>query len=446
MKTKPGILRLLFFMLFTLTLNSSVYAVSKDSNDDSALWGDYLSEEVTVTLEAKPGMKVEIEHSFGNIEIRKGQNSRVLLQGEKRVSARNEDIAREYLDNIELIAETRGNRITIRTRYPDNRFFDEQRNNINNFSLSYTLEIPENTSLEIENSFGNINLNSLSGDFAISNRHGKITAVDLTGDTVLENKFGSLSSERINGEAVISNEHGSIKCTGVTKELLIEGSFGSVEVFDVGADAEISNKHGSLTVEKVAGNAALENAFESLDCKNIGGTAVIRNSHGKVTVRDVNNDVTVNSSFGKIDATEIKGDFKAVDQHASVEAINISGNIDIETSFGSVNVDDIGGSIEVVNQHGSITATNILNRTTDSKKRVNLRTSNSSIRLSLPETVSATVTASTSQGKISCDFPILMNLRDNNSENMLERFSGTIGDGKDIIILENSQGSIRIEK
>ena len=90
---------------------------------------------------------------------------------------------------------------------------------------------------------------------------------------------------------------------------------------------------------------------------------------------------------------------------------------------------------------------NILEDSPQTKRNVRLKTSHASIRMAVPEILSATINASTSFGKIRCDFPILMNLGnvDINSSNR-SKINGTVGDGKDSIDLEASFANITIEK
>ena len=424
------------FVITTVLSSIQVYAASK------GIVNTYLFEEIDVTLDAEPGIRIEVEHSWGNIEIRQGENTQIVIHGEKRAGSRTTDIAQNILDNMKIIAERKGDTVSIRTVYPDELF---KENNTNHFSLSYVIEIPEQVTLEIENSYGNIQLQSLSGDFTVRNQHGDVSTSELVGGIRLNNKYGSLSVERIIGDVVLSNEHGSITCADISNGVVLENAYGPVVVLNAGKNVKIRNSHGALSVEKVGGHADLETEYESIDCNDIGGTADIRNTHGPVTVRNIKNNVTVRGGFKTIIADDIDGDFEAQNQHGGVTATNITGNIDIKTSFGPVAIDTVGGDIGVVNQQGSIIVTGIMEQAEVSKQII-LKTSHDSIRLLLPETASATVTAGTLQGHITYDFPILMNPRKNNISKYSEHFTGTIGDGKDNIELENTYGSIYIEK
>ncbi|GAG04920.1 unnamed protein product, partial [marine sediment metagenome] len=208
MKSKKALFLMFLILLAALVPVEQSFAASKNRPGDNSLWGSYISEEIEITLSGKPGISIVLEHSFGNIDVHKGQNSRIYIKGEKKVSSRDSDLAKKYLEAMELRIDEKENRVIIRTYYPEDEFSRGEKKKIKNFSISYSIEIPENTTLDIENSFGNLDMDNISGEFSVTNSFGKITAYDLDGKTELNNKFGSITAENISGDARIANEHG----------------------------------------------------------------------------------------------------------------------------------------------------------------------------------------------------------------------------------------------
>ncbi|MBT4485079.1 MAG: DUF4097 family beta strand repeat protein [Candidatus Latescibacteria bacterium] len=427
-------------------------AMSRDNSGSSrmerSLWGEFISEEINITLPGQPGISVMLDHSYGNINVNKGQNDKIVIKGEKRVSSRDSQLAREFLDAMELQIEERKGRIIIRTYYPQERLSERIRKKIKNFSISYTIEIPENTNLELKNSFGNVDLDNVSGEFSVTNSFGKVTAYDLEGRTELSNKFGSITAERFTGDTNVSNEHGALTVKQIKGNLVARTSFGSIEVREVEGDAKITNSHGKISAEKIGGEAELETTFGKLSCIDVKGKATLRNRHSGVTVRNVHNDVTVVTSFGKVEAEKIKGDLSVENQHSSVKVMNIAGEADVRTTFGRVNIDHVKGNVSVINQHSSIDVKNILPNSAERERRVLLKTTFGNIRLEAPESLSAQVKASTSNGKFSSDFPLMVTLQGTvlSSSSSDQRIAGTVGEGDDIIELENSHGNIYLGK
>ncbi|MFC1562894.1 FlgD immunoglobulin-like domain containing protein [candidate division KSB1 bacterium] len=417
-------------------LKSELEDLAQNSKQEKRLWGDYISEDIDIEIPANTGMSVNIEHKFGNVDVRTGTNYQITIKGEKRVSDRDKELAREFLDKMELKIEERGNTIEIKTYYPD----EIDRKKIKNFSISYKIEIPEETDLNIENSFGNIDLREVSGKFTISNGFGKLYAEDLTGETLLKNKFGELKAENIKGETNITNSHGSINITDITGNTTASNKFGKINVNNVKGKAVVTGGHGEITVDDISLEAELKNSYGSIKCSNIGGEAEINNSHGKVEVQYINGNTNIRNKFGTVDAENIDGDLYVENSHSPVKAKRISGNITVDNSFSPVTVTNSDGNVIVSNNHGNITVKNILKKESVNERLVDLETSFGVIRLDLPDNISAELEASTTFGKIKCDFPVYL---ESTSSNAL-KISAKLGDTKDKIEIKGKNTSIYI--
>ncbi|MBN1293429.1 MAG: hypothetical protein JXB48_16435 [Candidatus Latescibacteria bacterium] len=430
-------------LLFTGFLVHEAFASSKDKQKDKGFFGNAVTEEINITLAGKSGMEIRLEHSFGDIDIRPGENNTIYIKGEKRVTVKDSGITEEFLKQMELEIIERPGKVTIKTNYPDDKYKEKAKN----FSISYTIKIPSDVQLSVNNSFGKIDIRDVSGEFTISNGFGSMTAYNLKGNLQLNNKFGSTTAEIIMGNAEISNEHGSLDINQVDGDLRAQSKFGSIKVHTISGDTIVSGGHGAIDCSKISGSAEITNSFGSVDCIDIGGKTFVRNSHAPVTVKDIRDETSVITSFGKASIYNIKGNLMVENQHAAVEVEVIHGNAEINTSFGSANIDQVDGDVVVINQHGSITVTNILQTPTDKRRRVRLNTSFSPIKLSVPGTLSAEVSAQTSQGNFKCDFPLYVNMQNVDLSSISDqKIFGKIGDGKDLIELEGSHANIYLEK
>ena len=359
-----------------------------------------LTEEIDITLTGKPGMQISVNHSFGDVDVRRGTNDKITIKGEKRVSADDKKDAEEFIKNMQLIIDEKSNRVEIKTEYPKDKEY------INSFSISYTLEIPENIDLNIENSFGDIDLNTLTGIFNVSNSFGLLNAAGLEGEIQLNNKFGELIADNLTGNPRINNRHGSLIISNVYGDLIASSGFGEIKVTDVTGRTRIDGRHGSMTVERVVGlNNNLINQFGSVTCREIKGNLYIEN------------------------------------KHASVEAVETSGYVTVNNSFGSVTVTNAAGGVSVNNEHAAITVSGVLIDAVE-ERTINLGTSFGRIELTLPGDVSANVTASTTYGEIRSDFDLNIEKISSNKRNL----SDVIGSGKHNIELRGEYTTIHIKK
>ena len=405
--------------------------------------GKEATEKITMTLSGKPGMEIILEHSFGNITIRPGQDNRIYIDGEKRVTVKDERITDEFLNKMVLKIDEEPDKVKIITEYPDKNLKDK----VKGFSISYTIEVPRDIIISVENSFGDIDINGVSKKITVTNSFGNLTALNLSGETSLTNKFGQIVAHDIAGPAEITNTHSSLDIGHITGNLTAETKFGPIRVNDVTGTVRISGGYGAVECSKISSSAEINNSFGTVTCSTINGETSIKNSHGTTTASDIKNNLTVETSFGRVKADNIQGNVRVENQHASVDLDLIRGNAEVNTSFSSVDIDQVDGNVIVTNQHGSITAQNILPNNTGSKRTVRLKTSHAPITVKVPETLSANITASTSFGKFKCAIPLNVNLGniDVSSQNV-QKISGSIGDGKDTIDLEASFADINVEK
>lgn len=415
-------------------------SLQREMRQDRRLWGNFSSESIEMSFPGKPGMTIIIDHKFGDIEIVKGSDSQVRITGEKRVSARNKELEEKFLNEMKLEVRERGSGLEIIAEYPEqrDRMFGKR---IQNFGIMYTLEVPGSVNIELENSFGDIELGSLSGDFSIRNGFGKLEASRLEGEVFLRNQFGSLEARDLKGEIEIVNEHGSLTIVGIEGGLEARNQHGETRVDDVTLNIEVESAHGSLSVKRIGGNARLSNSFGMIYCSDIKGIVEVDNNNAKVEVFNTGKDVEIHNSFGSIKVIEIGGNLTIRNQNSRIEIEDIPGDIDIDNSFGSVDAENIGGNVMITNRNGSISVFDILQGSGDAKS-VRLETSFAPINITLPSNVSAQLEASTTFGSIRTDFDVSQERSSINSK----RIRAELGSGKHRIELESTNASITIRK
>ncbi len=153
-------------------------------------------------------------------------------------------------------------------------------------------------------------------------------------------------------------------------------------------------------------------------------------SNGDVEAQGVAGGAEMRSANGRIGAQDIGGKVVAHTSNGAVELERISGFADAETSNGSITIKEAGGDIRCETSNGRI----LLEKVVASAEAF---TSNGSITCTLSADASATVSANTTTGKVSCDFLVTIKR---------DRLSGKIGDGKASINLRTSNGNIHIRK
>lgn len=125
--------------------------------------------------------------------------------------------------------------------------------------------------------------------------------------------------------------------------------------------------------------------------------------------------------------------------NGSVAVSDVRGEVDARTTNGSIRLEDVEGAIRARSTNGAIQASFARNAAGPTRD-MELRTTNGSVTLALPEGLGARLDARTTNGGITTDFPILVEGR------IGRRLSGTIGEGGPEIRLATTNGAIRIRR
>src|SRR5215210_6909927 len=200
-------------------------------------------------VDASGARTVEVEAAAGSLRVEGKPGLRqVQVTGTARASSQ------QFLNQIRLIAERRGDVVFIKADIPD----QEWRNNYDNHSASLDLVIlvPQGINADVSDGSGDakiLNVGSLdakdgSGDFSVDgasleirNVGGDVNVSDGSGDIEVRNITGSFTVE--------SDGSGNIYATDVRGSVIVESDgSGNIEVNKVGRDFKVDSK-GSGSID-----------------------------------------------------------------------------------------------------------------------------------------------------------------------------------------------------
>ena len=216
-------------------------------------------------VDAAGARTVEVEAAAGNLRVEgKAGLRQVQVTGTARASSQ------QFLSQIRLIAERRGDVVFIKADIPD-----QWRDNYNNYSASLDLviEVPQGINADVSDGSGDakvLNVGSLdakdgSGDFSVDGAAGAVRIVDGSGQLTIANVGGDVNVSDGSGEidvrnvtgsfTVESDGSGSIYATDVRGSVIVESDgSGDIEVNKVGRDFKVDSKgSGSIDYASVTG-------------------------------------------------------------------------------------------------------------------------------------------------------------------------------------------------
>lgn len=234
-----------------------------------------VTEEFHQNYALNAGGSVELRNVNGDVRITAWDRNEVKVDAVK--SAR----TKERMDEAQIVVEASGNRVFIKTQYPEHdlTFSDE---NVNNpASVEYTLMVPRGARLDrIEVVNGSLEITGAAGEVRASCVNGRLTAKDLAGDSTLSsvNSGVDASFTRMPSRLVLKSVNGTVTLTvpsDVNAEVSAKTVNGAID-----NDFGLHVHHGRYVGHDLRGQIGSGGA--RIDLEDVNGTIALRHaSDGK---------------------------------------------------------------------------------------------------------------------------------------------------------------------
>lgn len=283
-----------------------------NNNDNKKKYAFVKTKSVNKTYNVSSSDKLNIDNSFGKVEIHTWDKNEIKVDVSIEVSANSETLAQKMIDRISVSDEKNSRGISFETKMKDiNNTKDEK----SSMSIDYSIYMPANNPLHVENEFG-------------------ATAIpDYRGEVELVSKFGSLTAGNLSNVKSIQVEFGKTKIEGINNGNLVI-------------------KYSNSTLGKLSGNIKMNVEFSTNVIMNVDNSLTgldAKASYSSLNLKpsaDLSASYIINTSFGSLkNRTAIKfdGDDEDKDDRSpkfdyKYSGRSGSGNIQIKisTSFGNV--------------------------------------------------------------------------------------------------------------
>jgi DUF4097 and DUF4098 domain-containing protein YvlB len=235
---------------------------------------DYTSPRNAV-VDAAGARTVEVEASAGMLRVEgKAGLRQVQVTGTARSSSQ------QFLNQIKLIAERRGDVVFIKADIPDTEWRSVF-NGHHSAALDLVIQVPQGIDADVS---------------------------DGSGEAMILN-VGSVEAKDGSGELSVDGATGSVRVTDGSGKLTIENVGGDVKVSDGSGDIDVRNVTGSFTVES--------DGSGSIYATDVRGSVVVQNDgSGEIEVNKIGRDFTVESKgSGSIDYVAVSGKVDIPERH-----------------------------------------------------------------------------------------------------------------------------------
>ncbi len=267
---------------------------------------------------------LDITNKFGTIEINDLGGDSVTVTAVITIENGNEAKANAMLDLIKININRSGGLLKVETIITEN-FKTKQ-----NFSIDYTINIPEDRDLTVANKFGDVVMKDLGGKGHFEIAYGNFTAGNLSvppgTDAWLDLAYGKADIESVNqlnseirysklfvgeiGRAKLDCKYSGLNFEEV-KDLQLESKYDGVSIGEVGSLAA-NSKYTNYKIEELKQNLVIDTQYGSVrvDEVSAGFSKVeITNSYGSISLGIDETDYNLDAECDYCDVKYPTGEF-----------------------------------------------------------------------------------------------------------------------------------------
>jgi hypothetical protein len=288
--------------------------------------------------------QIKLSSQYGKIIVNTWDRHEVKVDIQIKAEAANDDDAQRLLDGVQINDSKNGDQVSFRTQIERNdgggswKIWNWGGNNKKHkLTINYTVYMPARTDLNVEESYGSIELPNLDGRVKISSSYGSVTAENLSNPgNNIEGSYGSLKVANLNG-GKLDYSYGSAEieeCNNLKADL----SYGSFKLGKLKGSADINMSYvGGFKIEEVASSVKRLN----IDASYSGVALGVPNSNFEFDITtsyggfNYNDDKVTIISKTPPDGSKHIGTTRNYKGH--VGKGNSDAKVNIQTSYGGVN-------------------------------------------------------------------------------------------------------------
>jgi hypothetical protein len=238
-----------------------------------AQWSSPYSAPRNAVVDATGAKSVEVEAGAGILRVEgKAGLRQVQVTGTARSSSQ------QFLNQIKLIAERRGDVVFIKADIPDRDWNDGDNHSA---SLDLVIAVPQGLNADVEDGSGDTKITDV-GSLDANDGSGSFSVIGAAGSVRITDGSGDLTIENVGGDVKVDDGSGDINVRNVTGSFIVESDgSGGIYATDVKGSVVVQNDgSGSIEVNKVGKDFRVESKGSgSIDYADVSGQVDIPERH-----------------------------------------------------------------------------------------------------------------------------------------------------------------------
>lgn len=205
-----------------------------------------------LSLSAEGIEKLEIDCGAGFLKVYGIESLREIeVTAEIVVEGKNEKRAQEFIsENVKLDLEKRGSKAVLVSKIKQGFSLFSFRKKV----INLTVNVPKNIDLDIDDSSGAMNIESIIGQVDIDDSSGSIHVENIRGNVTIDDSSGGIDVEDVSGYISIDDSSGSIYITNIGENVTLSDGSGSINIDGVGGDVILKEDgSGKVKIRNVKG-------------------------------------------------------------------------------------------------------------------------------------------------------------------------------------------------
>jgi formylmethanofuran dehydrogenase subunit D len=286
MKKQYNVLLFLFLIPF-LGFSNDDFTYSKQRN---------IKKVYTVNSDAG----INIDNSYGTIFVTTWDEDKIEIDVLIKVSGDSEKWVNQKLAGIDVDFIALKSMVTAKTVFVNTNTNSNGRNN--NFEINYTIKIPRNGTVKLNNKYGNISTSDLFSTTDINCKYGKINLGKLNGNSnaILIGYCSNSTIEYLKNGAITS-KYSELKIDAVSKLDLLS-DYSEIGISE-GNDVKYNSKYGSVKIQKVNSLDANGN-YLTIDIGSLSNQLKLNTKYSNVSIDAIQakaNNVTIVAGYTGVD-------------------------------------------------------------------------------------------------------------------------------------------------
>jgi len=270
---------------------------------------------------------IDIQNSYGNVYVTTWNEDKIELDIQIKVSGDREDWVIKKIDDINVEIEALKGMVTAKTVFTNSSGGGNGKNN--SFEINYTIKIPKNGSVKVNNKYGDVISTDLFANANIKCKYGKITMGKLSGSSnILDIEYCSKSSVDYVKNANVSADYSGLSINDFGN-INLKADYTDIN-FTNGNNLKYDCSYGKLNYGKLTN---LEGIGDYLTIKvgEILNNLQVNTKYSKLTVGEMNakaGNVSVTSGYTNIGIGYSPA--YSFDFDINLKYANLNGNGDLE--------------------------------------------------------------------------------------------------------------------